>query len=365
MNSPLATILASASKNTEEQLHPNGSRLLLLPYGGRVLGLFAPGSDGNFFWTHPALRTAESARRLYGTRNWHNSGGDRIWLAPEIDIFFPNFPKTDIWRVPAEVDPGNYCLRRSGHALELVSSFTLTLSRSRAKVAGMITKSYTAAANPLGHEGHRGEWAEVRYAGYTQETSLELTGGSSAQIGLWSLLQLPPGGEALIPTLSKDEPKVYAGPIAPETLVVTSGLVRFLPGDGGVRKFAMRAAASTGRFGYLYPSEHDWALVVRNFTVQVSGKYLDVPWNDPTSVNDCGYSTQVCSVNNELGSYCELEYHIPAVGGDAGSDCCRDITQVWAFRGPEGRMRAAARTLLLRESKSSSPRGANHVRSLL
>lgn len=346
MSHHLATILARAGQNTEEQVHPYGSRLLLLPHGGRVLGLFTFGSDSNFFWTHPNLGTAESAQRFYSSGDWHNSGGDRTWLAPEIDIFFPNFPKTDIWQVPAEVDPGNYRVRRNSHALEMISSFALTLSRSQTKVAGTITKSYTAAANPLGHEDHRGELAEVRYSGYTQETLLELADRSPAQIGLWNLLQLPPGGEALIPTFSKDEPKVYAGPIAPEALVVTTRLVRFLPGERGIRKFGMRAAASRGRFGYLYESEHDWALVVRNFAVQASGKYLDVPWNDPSSVNDCIYSTQVCSVNNELGSYCELEYHVPAVGGGAGNGSCRDITQVWAFRGAEGRMREVARTLL-------------------
>lgn len=340
------TALASAGKNTQEQLYPDGTRLLLLPYGGRVLGLFTPGSNSNFFWTHPALQTAESAERFYAVRGWHNSGGDRTWLAPEVDTCFPNFPETDVWKVPAEVDPGNYRLRRSGHTLALVSSFTLRLSRSQTTVAGVITKSYTAAENPLGQRSRRGELAEVSYAGYTEETLLELTGGSPAPIGLWNLLQLPPGGEVLIPTLSQDEPKVYAGPIAPETLAVTSRLVRFLPRERGVRKFAMRAGASTGRFGYLYQIEHEWALVVRNFTVDASGKYLDVPWNDPASMNDCVYATQVCSVNSELGSYCELEYHVPAVGGDAGSDSCGDTTQVWAFRGSEDRMRAIARMLL-------------------
>ena len=56
-----------------------------------MLGLFAPGSEENFYWTNPALRSVE-ARAFYAGDDWHNSGGDRTWLAPEVDVFLPDFP---------------------------------------------------------------------------------------------------------------------------------------------------------------------------------------------------------------------------------------------------------------------------------
>ena len=85
----LVATLASADKPTETWTSPDGSTALVLPYGGRVLGLFAPESEQNFFWTHPALDAAETARDFYKSAQWHNSGGDRTWLAPEVDFFFP------------------------------------------------------------------------------------------------------------------------------------------------------------------------------------------------------------------------------------------------------------------------------------
>ena len=82
----LVEVLKRVGKSTEIYETPGGTRVLLLAYGARILGLFARGSDKNFYWTHPELEKVESARGLYESDNWHNSGGDRTWLAPEVDI---------------------------------------------------------------------------------------------------------------------------------------------------------------------------------------------------------------------------------------------------------------------------------------
>jgi hypothetical protein len=87
----------------------------------------------------------------------------------------------------------------------------------------------------------------------------------------------------------------------------------------------------------------DTTLIVRNFVVNPSGEYVDVPWRDP---DDLGYSTQACNVNSALGAFSELEYHIPAIGGKTGRARCDDAAQVWAFCGPEEAIRAVAHCLL-------------------
>ena len=56
MHRDLSSVLSRGGKPLEQQLHPDGSRLLLLPHGARLLGMFAPASDEDFFWTHPATR---------------------------------------------------------------------------------------------------------------------------------------------------------------------------------------------------------------------------------------------------------------------------------------------------------------------
>jgi hypothetical protein len=54
--------------------------------------LFSQDSESNFYWVNPALSTLASARELFAGAGWQNTGGDRTWLSPEIDLFFPAIP---------------------------------------------------------------------------------------------------------------------------------------------------------------------------------------------------------------------------------------------------------------------------------
>ena len=98
----------------------------------------------------------------------------------------------------------------------------------------------------------------------------------------------------------------------------------------------------------MYATGSQSALVVRNFFVNPTGEYVDVPWAD---TDDLGYAVQSCNVVDEkMGSFSELEYHIPAVGQGTGRMRCEDGSAVWAFRGPSELVRLAARTLLSPEA---------------
>jgi hypothetical protein len=109
------------------------------------------------------------------------------------------------------------------------------------------------------------------------------------------------------------------------------------------QKIEVRAVAVTGRVGYLYEAGKRSALVIRNFFVNPSGEYVDVPWE---KTEDFGYTVQACNINNELGSFSELEYHVPAIGRGTGSRRAEDISQVWAFRGPQPQIQRVMNTLL-------------------
>src|ERR1700727_2255808 len=85
----LVDTLERANKRTHTLDLPDGTRVLILIHGGRVLGLFSKDNDENVYWTHPALCSADSAGALYSSGAWENSGGDRTWLGPELDLFFP------------------------------------------------------------------------------------------------------------------------------------------------------------------------------------------------------------------------------------------------------------------------------------
>jgi hypothetical protein len=340
----LTEILRAVGKAVETYHSPDGSRVLLLPYGGRVLGVFAAGDDENFYWTHHSLSSVESARAFYASGEWQNSGGDRTWLSPEVDLFFPRYPDVDLstyWQ-PRELDPGDYRLEVLDGNPELVNRLPVHLSRSKKTVEVEIRKSVGPAPNPLRYEPELRD-VPVAYAGYSQRTKLEIMGGDPSPVGLWNLIQMPHGGDLLAPAFSRTQPRVYFGSIAPEDLIVSDNLVRYRMRSAGEHKIGIRALATTGRVGYLYSAGGSSSLIVRNFAVNPSGEYVDVPW---TETQDLGYSTQACNVNSHLGQFSELEYHVPAIGPGTGRTRCEDISQVWCFRGEHKAIRKVAGALL-------------------
>ena len=282
MLTKLVDTLNRVGKSTELYESLDGSTVLVLPYGGRLLGLFAPRNEENFFWTHPALASVESAKAFYASGEWHNSGGDRTWLAPEADLFFPDFPSLKKYWQPRELDPGNYETIREGDRFVLVNRLSVPFSRSKLSANLEIRKSLGPALNPLRYEPLFRDMVDVEYAGYTLHTSLMFNGGGTdepTQVGLWDLLQMPHGGELLVPTYSRTEPKVWMGAVGPDDLIVSNHLVRYRMRASGEHKLGIRALATTGRVGYLYPGGGNYVLIVRNFSVNPSGEYIDVPWS--------------------------------------------------------------------------------------
>lgn len=337
----LLKILTSAGQSPEVYDSPDGTKALILPHGARILGLYAPGNTENFFWTDSALATAESARAYFASDEWHNSGGDRTWLAPEADIFFPNFPKTDRYFQPRQLDPGNYRWEVSSSERKLVNDLRLTLTRSNREVGLRMTKAVGPALNPLRHEKIA---IKSEYAGYTLRTSIELDGNASQDhIGLWNLVQLPHGGDMWIPTYSNSRPNLIMGKVAKDDLEVSDSMTRYRMRSPGEDKLGFRAVATAGRAGYLYRTGNQSALVIRNFFVNPSGEYADVPWD---KTDDLGYSTQACNIKSHQGPFSELEYHSPAIGAGTGLTRYTDESQLWAFRGKYADIARIAHTLL-------------------
>jgi hypothetical protein len=344
MNDTLVTTLAKIGKIAEAWTSADGSTLVVLPYGGRILGLFAPGSDHNFLWTHPALTSVGTAESFYQGSEWHNSGGDRTWISPEVDFFLPNYPSLDVYRQPRELDPGQYQLSRKNGSIFLSNTFASRLSRSNHTAHLELTRQVSAAHNPL-RSIRYGSFDRLEYAGYSLRTHLAFTSGRAepVKVGLWSLLQLPHGGELFIPTLSKTKVNICFGKVDTQDLTVTDRLIRYKMRAAGEHKLGLEAATVVGRAGYLKSMGSNSSLVIRNFFINPSGEYIDVPWDEPDGP---GAAVQACNVDSKLGSFSELEYHVPAIGGPSGNWKCVDESQVWAFRGPDQTMVQVARLLL-------------------
>jgi len=339
---------------------PDGSRLLVLPESGRLLGLFTPETDENVLWTNPALATAESATAYFNRAGWPNPGGDRTWLAPEIELFLGDLKRPwETYKVQPALDPGHWTLETVTDAeLCLTNSTRVRLHRSGRDIDVRLRKSYRAAANPLSKSG-------LHYAGYTQVTTVELDQAAEAlrqgsgqaggppvglraepALGIWNLLQLPQPGTMLIPTRTATGPQLVFGKCVAGELAAEAGLVRWhMAAPGPDAKIAIKAPSLTGRAGYLRQTATSgiWDLVIREFAVDPGGNYVDALWEPP---HETGWCFQACCVRNGDERFNELEYHAPAAIAAAGANTGRDESRVWAFRGAADAVSEAACVLL-------------------
>lgn len=331
----LQQVLQEIGKAPEEIVLPDSSRALLLPHGGRVLGLYSGDSDENFFWTNPALNSVQTARVYYDRPGWPNSGGDRTWLSPERELFISDSNRAwETYKVPQSVDPGRYVLEKKDGGVCLVSRMVVEQLQARKSAEVEAVRSISPAPNPMRRISSL--CRDVEYAGYTLNVSLRFTSNTPEvpiAVGLWNLLQLPNGGEMFLPTYGTAEPVVQFGQVPCSDISASPSLLRYRMSADGIQKIGLHAHAVAGRAAYLRKlSEETFELVVHNFIVNPSGEYIDSPWNDP---NGEGYCFQACNVSDEnLGRFSEIEHHAPAIGGESNRISCSDESQVWAFRGP-------------------------------
>ncbi|MCC6164151.1 MAG: hypothetical protein IT182_12450 [Acidobacteria bacterium] len=320
--------------------------VLRLRRGARVLGLFTAGSEENLLWTHPALGNVDSAGALLANAASWNVGGDRTWIAPEVDVFFPAFPDTSICECPAALDPGAYQVTDSG----LVNRFELRLSRTEATVSLELAKTWDAATAPP--SGVESLPADVSHVGYVQTTTLTaLACDRDVAIGMWGLLQVPSGAECLVSTRAAADVVSYVGGVTPGELHSSTRLLRYRPSTPGIHKIGVHAPVLTGRIGCLHREGDTAMLVVRTFDVDSSGTYIDTAWRTPDDLASPGCAAQLCAVDTPaLGRFIELEHHTPALripptSSSASSTRLADASHVWACRGPGQQIRTIAERL--------------------
>jgi len=148
MSKNLQQVLQKIGKAPEGIVLPDSSRVLLLPYGGRILGLYSGDSDENFFWTNPALNSVATARAYYDRAGWPNSGGDRTWLSPERELFISDSSRAwETYQVPPSVDPANYELQMTYEGVRLVSRMIVKQLQSGKSVEVEVARSILPSVN--------------------------------------------------------------------------------------------------------------------------------------------------------------------------------------------------------------------------
>ncbi|MDG0812105.1 DUF6786 family protein [Cohnella rhizosphaerae] len=320
-----------------------GGTLLVLVRGGRVHDMSVTGGQaGASFWTNPAALEAGG---------W-NTGGDRTWVSPEIEYFTDS---AGSYAIPPQLDPGRWTLVSSTGSEALVRmTCELPYRASAARIRLDLEKRFAALPNPLRLNASLAarDWTSVRYVGYDVQTELELTPvaqeGSDARANsgycsLWSIMQVPAGGVALVPTRGPVAPMTMFAQREPDDIATTAGGVRIPCGGSYSFKLSFDAVASTGRYGYLRRlGASESSLVVRQFRVNPAGLYPDYPPDRPDYLGSC---MQVYNDGGHLGGFAELEYQSPALPIDRPGRT-NDASQVFHFTGPTKKIREIAELLL-------------------
>ena len=302
-----------------------GERLLVLPFGGRVLGLY-PRPGLNVLWTNPALCAAGTAGTLLADSGWINSGGVRAWISPEFETHVRDprrFPET--YEVPHAVDPAAYeVLHADQQSVTLATAMTPMFHQSGCRVPLHLERR-VSRLDEAGTDVPR----EVSHAGVAIDSTLAADGDLPDEVrpGLWTLLQLPGGGEFILPIRAGAEPAALIGE---PVYTIEKDRLRCRVETDASFKFSLRADDCLGRMACIHRDGDHPALVTCRFPVREQSLYADAPCAD---LSDTGHVQQVYVDDGGFGGFGELEYHAPAL--EAGTrETVTDSSEIHAFTGP-------------------------------
>lgn len=313
--------------------------LLVTERGARVLGIFFEDLGENLLWTPGAMADVDSARQYVQAGEW-NLGGDRCWIAPELELHFkdPKNPSHDNYAVPTAIDNGRYGIRtESATGVVLHNAGEATNLLSGKPFGFEINRRICLCRPPMNTEG-------VHYVGYELASDLTIRAADrpDVQYGLWQLMQIPPGGQIYIPVRGQPEMLDYFQTNVAGHCTSQDGAIVFPVTGQAQHKLGLRAADVSGLMGYYRPVNGQATLIVRQAAVFSGGQYADYPASDPKRRD---IALQFYNDGGDIGGFGEMEYHSTAAMV-ANFFHTRDISRTWCFAGPADKVQAIARDLL-------------------
>lgn len=346
------------SHETTEIPIPGGGALIFCTAGARLMGLFPTEESWNPLWTHPALK------RQLDEGAW-NTGGERLWLAPERDFFCRDAANFRGWFCAPEYDPGQY--RIVEHNRQKGLSFQRTFDLADHLHAKKIEKlTTTRTFLPLGNPFP--ERRAISYAGVLIRERVEIPAGEIIHLNPWTLTMVffPKGrhGSALVPVKGNAAPVHSLAPIPQDRLSVGEDLVAFrLDGEHSL-KLGIRpedADLSRGaRILCLAPTvdEDRWMLVLKTSedVPSTSAKCFDVASSNPEISNGAiqSYNSGQNSVLDRLW-FGELELTLSPVARRGNGYCSEVSHQLLVYEGSRNNLVRLAEEVLGRESLSIFP----------
>lgn len=278
----------------------NGT-MILLPKRGRVLQVNIQGHDA--FWINEQFENDSG--------DW-NAGGDRLWVAPERDWFWKSHSSMDFgdYDISSHLDPGSWTKEVANHNYCCV--------RQRVALKNWRGGEYAEFSLARGIQliEYPGAPFFESYLSYRTDNELELVRGPSGQnLDIWSILQIPPGGNLLVGTRGDVNLRDYFDPI-PSTLWKKDSQSLQLKITGDTRyKIGVAPEQSTGRMAYARRIDGRYLVIYRQFFAQPWQRYCDTPGLDTASQGD---AVQVYNDSGAFGGFGEMEFHSPAITFGSG-----------------------------------------------
>lgn len=312
----------------------NGISIIITQRGGRVLGPFLSAGSESIFWLNPALANPAALAAFIEAGDW-NLGGERVWIAPEIQYTVRN--RHDFWgsyHLPAQIDPGRYSLAESRPGQWQLSQ-TMTLDAFNL-AAGQkelhLTKRINRVDNPLRALRDFDQLMNaVIFAGYEQTLTLTESATDDILSETWNLVQLNPGGQLIIPAAPCAAYTDYYEPIDDQHQTLGPNHIRLNITGNRRYKVGYKAPHVFGRLGYFNQTGHQAYLIVRNFFNNPSAPYIEEP---PHLAGERGHSIHVYNDGGVFGGFGELEVQGQAIGGPTGRSTSTDQLVLWLFAGP-------------------------------
>ena len=324
------------------------STILIMEWGGRILGPFIGDEGRSILWMPPWWDSRESFEEARSKGLW-NLGGERLWIAPEIQFCIENrFDLTAGYSLPQEMDPGNYRIDNTDRAsVSLETEMELNaLHHTPTTQRLSVNRTIKPIKNPLRNINNRNSlMSGILFSGYNHSIRLHSLSSEACLAEAWSVMQVRQGGESIVPTYGVPQIGWYHRPQSSDLVKIEDSPILVHHKENNLFKIGIHSTSLTGRVGYLHNAEKNVSpyLIIRNYWVSPSFEYCEEPFASPGENGYAFHLYNSADLNERFG---EIECHGNAMGGSSGVHTSTLVMDTWFFEGNFHQLEMIAHQLL-------------------
>ncbi len=195
----------------------NNGSLVFTAQGARLLGIFPDAKGDNVLWVNENLNECFLQHQAL-------IGGERLWISPERNFYYENPRDFEGYRIPSEIDPGDYEYIDDAAVVKFESTFSLLeYDRNKLFDNSEERRTFTVISDPY--------TTHLPFAGVSitdevviNDTTIKMCGWSIAQVYTYGP-ESP--GTALFPVKSGCALISYFDQIPPERAEICENYARF------------------------------------------------------------------------------------------------------------------------------------------